>query len=68
MIVNQYLPDALQFSPEETAEAVAESIQRTLEPGEPVSPQAFEEVRAIWDQVAQQFMKLLKERLQKEME
>jgi AcrR family transcriptional regulator len=68
MIVNQYLPDELQFSPEETAEAVAESIQRTLEPGEPVSPQAFEEVRAIWDQVAQQFMKLLKERLQKEME
>jgi AcrR family transcriptional regulator len=68
MIVNLYVPEELQLSPEETAEALAESIQRTLEPGEPVSPQALQEVRDIWDQVAQQFMVLLKERLQKEMD
>lgn len=68
MMGNQYLPDELQLSPEESAEAMAETIRLTLEPDEPVAPQVLQEVKASWDQIVQQMNKLLNERLQKELD
>lgn len=68
MTVNQYLPDELQLSLEESTESLAETIRLTLEPDEPVAPQVLQEVKAIWDQLVEQMNKLLNERLQKEIE
>src|SRR5947209_9355444 len=61
MTVNQYLPDELQLSLEESTELLAETIRHTLEPDEPVAPQVLQEVRATWDRIVQQMNKLLNE-------
>jgi AcrR family transcriptional regulator len=68
MSMDQYLPAELHSSPEETTELLAAAIHSAVEPAEPVAPEVLQELRATWERVFQQFLRLLEERLQKEVE
>lgn len=72
MTVEGYFPeDMLQqysISLEESMEGLAETIRRTFEPDEPVAASTLQEIRSIFTQFYQQYLAVVKEQLQKEMD
>ena len=54
--LDQYLPEQLRFSPDEMAERLAETIERTLAPPELPSPQAIREATMQYLQIVQQMI------------
>lgn len=70
--VKRYLPEQLlqhySIALEEAVEGLAKTIQRTFEPDEPVPPSIVQEVRTIFVQFYEQYLGVVKEQLQKEME
>jgi AcrR family transcriptional regulator len=68
MRVDQYLPAELHSSPEENIDLLAATLHAAVEPAEPVAPEVLQDLWATWERVFQQFLRLLEERLQKEVE
>jgi len=48
-VIDQFLPPAMPFPPEEMAEALARTLHRTIEPDEPFAPEAIEAVTRAFD-------------------
>src|SRR6266581_3960517 len=57
-----------RFSPEESAELLAETAHRTFEPGEPVPFEKVQEMQTIFMQLLNQLVDAVKERVQREAE
>ncbi len=68
LVADQFLPDEYKLSPEESAELLAETVHRTLEPGEPISPEQLQEVRVLFIQYFDHLIDTVKEQIQKEVE
>lgn len=62
------MPDEFNLSDAELAEVMAETIQRTLETGQRVSSEGFQEVSQTFRQYLEQGVALLEEQLRQEME
>jgi len=62
------MPDEYKVSLEESAEMAAETIRRTFEPGNALSPEKVQEVHTIFIQLFDQLIDIVKERIQKETE
>jgi AcrR family transcriptional regulator len=72
MTVERYLPKHLQqqysISLEEAVDALARTIHSTFEPDEPVPASTMQEIRTMFTQFYQQYLTVVKEQLQKEMD
>lgn len=68
LVTDQFMPDEYKVSLEESAEMAAETIRRTFDPGEPLSPEKVQEVHTIFIQLFDHLIDAVKERIQKETE
>jgi AcrR family transcriptional regulator len=68
MVADQFLPDEYKVSVEESAEMLAETIRRTFEPADPLSPEKMQEAHSLFIQHFDQLINAVKEQLQKEVE
>jgi len=68
LVADRFLPDEYKLPQHASADLLAETAQRTFEPGEPVPFEKVQEVHAIFVQLLNQFVDALKERVQKEAE
>lgn len=66
--LDQYMPEPLHFSPDELAERLAETIERTLAPPEQPSPQAIQEATSQYLQLVQQLIDTVEQWYYKEHE
>jgi AcrR family transcriptional regulator len=67
LTVDPYLPAQFRFSSDEVPELLASAVHEVMEPAEPVALSVLQELRGIWNQVIQQFVQMLEERLHKEL-
>ena len=60
LVIDQYLPPGMPFPPEEMAEALAQTLHRAVEPDEPFTLEAVEEVTRAFDHQLAQLADLLR--------
>ena len=60
LVIDQYLPPGMPFPPEEVAEALAQTLHRSIEPDEPFAPEAVKEVTRAFDSQLGQLADLLR--------
>ncbi|HCI82133.1 MAG TPA: hypothetical protein DHW02_20865 [Ktedonobacter sp.] len=60
LVIDQYLPPGMPFPPEEMAEALAQTLHRAVEPDEPFTLTAVEEVTRAFDSQLGQLTDLLR--------
>ena len=68
LVADRFLPDEYKLSPQESADLLAETAQRTFEPGEPVPFEKVQEMQTIFMQLLNQLVDAVKERVQREAE
>jgi hypothetical protein len=72
MTIGRYLPEHLlqrySLSLEESVDALARTVRCTFEPDEPIPASTVQEVRTIFMQFYEQYLAVVKEQLQKEMD
>lgn len=64
--LDQYMPEQFRFSPDELAERLAETIERTFSPAELPSPQAIREATLQYLQIVQQLIDAVEQWYRKE--
>jgi len=60
LVIDQYLPPDMKFPTEEVAEALAQTLHRSIEPDEPFAPEAVKEVTRAFDSQLGQLADLLR--------
>ena len=68
LTVDQYLPRELRSSPEEAVDLLSRTLHDALEPSEPVAPEVLRDLEAAVNQLFEQTVQLLEERLRRETE
>ena len=68
MTVERYIPGRYAISLEEVVDALARTIRLTFEPDEPIPARTVQEIRTLFTQFYEQYLNVVKEQLQKEME
>src|SRR5439155_875906 len=68
MVADRFLPDEYKVPLEKSAELLAETIRRTFEPSDPLSPEKMQEAHTLFTQHFGQLIGAIKERMQKESE
>ncbi len=61
LVAERFLPDEYKLSPEQSAEMLAETVHRALEPGEPISSEQLQEVQGIFVRIIDRFIVAVKE-------
>lgn len=68
MVADRFMADEYKVSLETSADLLAETIRRTLEPDDPLSPEKIQEVHTLFIQLFDQLIGAVKEHMQKEAE